>query len=535
MATLTEGDDVFVRPLAGDVMIDALGGNDVVLINQYVHDEYGAVTLNGGSGDDELTVYTAGYVSLSGEDGNDTLKFEHENGEAHGGAGDDTIEASSSESIFIYGDDGNDTLSQAGERGGAAYGGNGDDYISLSMRGIGGNGSDFVNGSRAEGNDGDDITLAGILAEGGEGSDYVGGSLFAHGGGGNDIVKVRSEAEGGAGRDVFFPLLIIRVFAETDYLSDTPIVDFEGGVDVMAVPLPMHVVVAFTGRANEVVSDGTNTSFDLDGDGVADLLLPATGLLTQDDFVTVFLDTTSRSGFPAFDDNIDQVAAGTAANEFAYGSGGDDTLTGYSGKDVLHGGFGDDSLSGNSGDDLLVGNAGDDRVYGGSGDDELDGGDGHDTLSASTGDDFAYGGDGNDLIAGGDGADRLLGERGDDRLNGGGGNDTLAGGDGRDTLIGSAGKDTLTGGAGPDQFLFMPGHSRPGGSLRDVVTDFTSGEDVLDLRALGITDMAAQVSMQAVGSGLILHVDLDSDGFDYADFAVRLAGVSSLAASDLLI
>jgi hypothetical protein len=34
---------------------------------------------------------------------------------------------------------------------------------------------------------------------------------------------------------------------------------------------------------------------------------------------------------------------------------------------------------------------------------------------------------------------------------------------------------------------------------------------------------------------MILHVDLDGDGLDPADFALQLTRVSSLAAGDLLI
>jgi len=71
--------------------------------------------------------------------------------------------------------------------------------------------------------------------------------------------------------------------------------------------------------------------------------------------------------------------------------------------------------------------------------------------------------------------------------------------------------------------------------VRDVITDFTSGMDKLDLRALGVSDELAQLSYQTIGSGMILHVDLDGDGLDAADFAVQLTGVWSLAADDMLL
>jgi len=230
----------------------------------------------------------------------------------------------------------------------------------------------------------------------------------------------------------------------------------------------------------------------------------------------------------------DQLLGGSGQDQLWGGLGMDD-LSGGTGEDWLDGGWGDDTLSGNSGEDVLAGGDGSDRLYGGSDDDELDGGEGDDTLSGSTGDDMADGGAGDDLIAGGDGMDRLLGGSGNDRLNGGAGNDTLEGGEGDDVLVGSIGKDMMTGGAGADQFSFAVGDSRPGGGVRDVITDFTSGEDTLDLGALGITDYAAQVSTQMIGSGMILYVDLDHDGIDSADFAVQLTGISSLSGGDILL
>jgi Ca2+-binding RTX toxin-like protein len=92
----------------------------------------------------------------------------------------------------------------------------------------------------------------------------------------------------------------------------------------------------------------------------------------------------------------------------------------------------------------------------------------------------------------------------------------------------------LSGGAGADTFVFAAGDGRPGGGVRDLITDFTSGQDKLDLRALGVSDQVAQVSYQTIGGGLILHVDLDRNGLDAADYAVQLTGVSTFATGDIL-
>ncbi|NVJ99282.1 MAG: M10 family metallopeptidase C-terminal domain-containing protein, partial [Alphaproteobacteria bacterium] len=67
----------------------------------------------------------------------------------------------------------------------------------------------------------------------------------------------------------------------------------------------------------------------------------------------------------------------------------------------------------------------------------------------------------------------------------GAGNDTVAGGDGTDTLWGGSGNDLLTGGPGSDTFAFTTT------SDTDTITDFTPGEDMLDISAAGITSFEA--------------------------------------------
>lgn len=60
--------------------------------------------------------------------------------------------------------------------------------------------------------------------------------------------------------------------------------------------------------------------------------------------------------------------------------------------------------------------------------------------------------------------------------------DSLSGRAGNDTITGGAGDDELTGAAGRDVFVFEAGHGS------DTVTDFTDGEDLIDLTAFtGIT------------------------------------------------
>lgn len=530
MVDLTQGSDLFQAKLTADISINALGGDDRVELIGLLEDdtEFFAATVNvdGGSGNDVIDV--SGYIKAGtffGGDGDDGIFIEY---------GDDSI---------AYGGKGNDVIFVASDFG-HAVGGEGDDRISMGYFGSadGGDGNDILYGGSAEGGNGSDIIEAnggsggagddywdgGEVQDGGEGSDYLRGGYYALGGAGNDMLR-SAFSDGGSGRDVWFGL-----YPDLNFAND-------GDKIVLG---DQKLVTAFTGTAKEFILTAQGAESDEDGDGLADWVYNAT--LRADDFLNLVLD-----GNPV--EAKDDTVTGSAAAEFFYGGGGNDVLSGAGGTDFVFGGFGKDILSGNSGDDLLVGHADDDRLYGGSGDDELDGGDGDDTLSGSSGDDYAYGGAGADVLAGGDGKDRLLGDSGHDRINGGDGDDSLSGGEGNDILRGDEGADTirgdsgadvlygglgrdiLSGGEGADRFIFAAQDSKAGGGLRDVISDFTSGVDKIDLTALHVTDLPSQLSTKAVGSGLIVYIDLNDNGFDYSDFSVQLAGVSAVQAGDFIL
>jgi Ca2+-binding RTX toxin-like protein len=100
-----------------------------------------------------------------------------------------------------------------------------------------------------------------------------------------------------------------------------------------------------------------------------------------------------------------------------------------------------------------------------------------------TGNDLANsikGGKADDTINGGNGKDTILGGTGDDKLYGGLDNDKLQGDAGNDSLYGGSGNDTLTGGAGKDIFIYESGN--------DVITDYKSGEDKIQLNPSAITN-----------------------------------------------
>ena len=64
-------------------------------------------------------------------------------------------------------------------------------------------------------------------------------------------------------------------------------------------------------------------------------------------------------------------------------------------------------------------------------------------------------------------------------------NDVINGNGGRDTITGGGGADTITGGAGGDTFRYLSYADSRASTGIDLISDFNSAEDVIDLTALG--------------------------------------------------
>ena len=182
------------------------------------------------------------------------------------------------------------------------------------------------------------------------------------------------------------------------------------------------------------------------------------------------------------------------------------------------------AIDGGEGDDILDGDHTTDYIFGGSGNDTISGGSRADFLLGGSGNDSIDGGWGSDLIRGGSGNDTIDGGYGDDVILGDTGNDVIDGGSGYDTIIGGAGDDTLTGGRGDDTFAFL------GGDGNDTITDFDTGDDLIDLSQFdtSITFAQLQEKMSTI-------TDPDSNGvtgikIDLTDFGggtIILDGVTS--------
>ncbi|MCM2330428.1 MAG: VCBS domain-containing protein, partial [Pseudomonas sagittaria] len=145
--------------------------------------------------------------------------------------------------------------------------------------------------------------------------------------------------------------------------------------------------------------------------------------------------------------------------------------------------------------------------------DTLEGDAGSNSLSGTAGADWIFGHDGNDSLSG------LLGD------------DALSGGAGDDILDGGQGNDLLSGGAGADTFVWSSGDTGI-----DRITDFTPGEDHLDLSdllvgvdgALDSPELASSLTgylNMAFGASTTITVNPDAAGPLPANQSIVLEGI----------
>jgi Ca2+-binding RTX toxin-like protein len=275
----------------------------------------------------------------------------------------------------------------------------------------------------------------------------------------------------------------------------------------------------------------------------------------------------------------DDLLSGMGGDDKIYGGSGNDRLMGGAGNDVLVGGVGDDRLAGDGGADTMTGGDGADVFilrpgesngdwitdfqegvdtiqYGGfrglkvtkngeywtlthTGGTEvvrvttvgappppppppppadIKGTEGADSLKGTTSGERIEGLGGDDSISSLAGDDTLVGGAGNDRLMGGSGNDVLLGGDGDDRLAGDTGADTMTGGDGADAFIV-----RLGETTGDVVTDFQSGIDKIEIRGFG---SGARLVNAGGDDWTVVHAG--------GGETFKIAGVTALAQGDYL-
>ena len=222
-------------------------------------------------------------------------------------------------------------------------------------------------------------------------------------------------------------------------------------------------------------------------------------------------------------------ATGNAVANILTGNAGANQINGAAGADTMRGGAGNDTYNvENSGDVVSeVLNSGTDAVQSSvshilsadvenltlTGTAPIDG-TGNALANAITGNSAANrisAGAGNDTLDGGAGVDSLIGGAGIDSLNGGAGNDTMAGcffgaNGGRsetDTLVGGVGNDIFQLGYSSGRFYDDGNKKNAGRTDYVLITDFTVGQDKLQLdgAAAGYY-LAASGVTGVVGTGL---------------------------------
>ncbi|AFZ51651.1 choice-of-anchor Q domain-containing protein [Dactylococcopsis salina] len=248
---------------------------------------------------------------------------------------------------------------------------------------------------------------------------------------------------------------------------------------------------------------------DVNDDGEVDSTITLEGDYSGGEFVT---EQTEDDTEISFDESVEK---SLTFSEAVFGSLDDDILE----SDLDFEGDGNIIFSGDGNDFVDASNTSDgNRLYGGSSNDEL---------FAGT-NDRLFGGDGDDLLnaSQGGGNNRLYGGSGNNTFFAGT-NDRLVGGEDNDRFFLSEGEgnNTVTGGTGEDQFWLADGQFA---EQANIITDFTSGEDVLGLAEVelefsNLTIGASEENpedtfVQANGQDLAVLLNVEADTLSQTDF-----------------
>jgi Ca2+-binding RTX toxin-like protein len=234
---------------------------------------------------------------------------------------------------------------------------------------------------------------------------------------------------------------------------------------------------------------------------------------------------------------------------------------GNPGGSTINGTSGNDTLTGTSGNDTINGLGGIDVILAGStgGTDVIDGGADRDSIefkeraTSAVVVDFGSG-----TITGGSSGsisftniERVVGSNFNDSLTGNAAAQNLTGQGGADTLAGAGGVDTLWGGAGGDAFVFR----EMGTANADRVSDWASGSDKVQLDDSAFTAIGALGNF-AAGDGRFwsgaaahdasdrviynqstgsLYYDADGNGGGAAQLIATFAGNPTVAATDIVV
>lgn len=437
------GNDVYVVDNAGDVVFEAAGGGDELVLSSVSYtlaDHVERLTLTGtadidGTGNElnNVLIGNAGRNVLDGGAGVDAMA---------GGAGDDDyIVDNAADTVFEAFDSGIDTiyssvsyvlpehvenLTLTGNDNTGAIGN------ALDNRLVG-NGADNL----LSGGGGDD------MLDGGNGNDTL------EGGQGNDLLI------GGEGDDTY----LINLGDGLDRIEDESGMDtvqFGAGLSLDNVALRVtwadgvhtaHVRVLNAGGC-EQPDQGFDFAVTLDDQGR--YVSPIDAFRFADGSVSTFDDLLIKTVTTYGSAKTLEIATGRD-DDIIYAGPRNNVIRSGSGHDIVFAGAGGDSVAGEGGDDYLQGGTGDDSFDGGCGMDVLAGSYGYDFLRDAGGNNALFGGLQDDTIEAGGGSDFIAGGKHDDVISVGAGHNVIAfnGGDGRDTVLGREGAvNTLSLGGG---------------------------------------------------------------------------------------
>jgi serralysin len=444
------------------------------------------------------------------------------------------------------------------------------------------------------------VTIArGTIIEnaiGGGGSDTLIGNGAANtltGNAGNDTLDGKAGADtmiGGTGNDSYVVDNAADVITEnagegTDQVNAS--VSYTLGANVENLTLTGSAAINGTGNSLANVITGNSAANVLNGGGGADTMAGDAG---DDTYVVDNASDVVSEGAGAGHDLVKSSVSwvlGANLEDLTLSGAAAINATGNTLDNILRGNNAANTLDGGSANDTLMGNGGNDTLFGGTGNDKLNGGTGADGMTGGSGDDYYYvdnagdtvsesAGAGNDtvkstiswtlganfeqltlsgsgLINGtGNSLDNIVrGNNAANTLDGGAGTDTIFGNGGDDFLIGGAGKDTMVGGSGNDTFVFHNGDFGATSSTADRITDFTSGQDKIDLSGVDANSLvggdqafsfvgtnafshtAGELRYEHIGSNTYVEGDMNGDGV--ADFMVRFDGSHSFVQSDFLL
>ena len=166
---------------------------------------------------------------------------------------------------------------------------------------------------------------------------------------------------------------------------------------------------------------------------------------------------------------------------------------------------------------------------------------GNNIIKGNNGNDTLYGMNGNDKLYGGNNNDKLYGDAGNDLLKGDKGADTLEGGSGKDKLY--AGVDTDT-----DTFVFKNISDSIKGSKKDLIYNFDSGEDLIDLSFIDADTStngnqefefsntkatANSIWIKDTGSHLLVRADVTGDTSH--DFEIQINNIDDIYVDDFIL